>query len=103
MADKFTPAVYFRAADQVAGSGTRPVLVFAKGRTLYHAVEAGDSVIRLITLDSLRGLRPAELKGEPYPAKRAASRWLNHDWRSINARAEKILRGLVARRPKETT
>ena len=78
------------------GNG-RPYIVFARGRALYHAVQAEDT-IRLITLPNLRGLVPLERKGCPYPPKRAASFWLNHTDREITKRARQVLRGLVARK-----
>ena len=80
------------------GNG-RPMIVFAKGRTLYYAVVAGDT-IKLDTLNTLRGLVPLEYKGSEYPPKRAASYWLNHSTREITKRAIAVLRGLVARQPR---
>lgn len=77
------------------------VLVFAKGRTRYHAVEANGGVIHIVSLDTLRDLRPAERKGKPYPPKRCASFWLNHSTRSITKRAKQVLRGLVSRKQLE--
>jgi hypothetical protein len=76
----------------------RPLLVFAKGRTLYHIIEACDSTIRVNKIPTLRGLRPLELRGNPYPPRRAASFWLNRDHRTITPRARSIMRGLVARK-----
>lgn len=76
---------------------SRPVLVYSKGRIKYHAVLA-DSKIRLVELESLRGFAHAMRRGEPYPPKRAASFWLNHDHREITKRAKDVLRELVARR-----
>ena len=76
---------------------SRPVLVFDKGRTKYHAVAAEDTKITLVSLDSLRGLVECQRKGQPYPPKRAASFWLNRDHREITKRAREVLRGLVAR------
>ena len=87
----FTPQVYVDA-------NARPLIVFARGRTKYHAVAARESDIALVSLDSLRYLRPLQRNGEPYPAKRAASRWLNHDFREPTKRAKQVLRALVARR-----
>ena len=81
-------------------NSARPLIVFRKGRAKYHAVAARDSDIALIELDSLRGYRPLERNGEPYSPKRAASRWLNHDHRSITKRAERVLRAMVARKGK---
>lgn len=78
----------------------RPLIVFAKGRALFHVVEATDSSVRVATLPTLRGLQPLELRGNPYPAKRAASFWLNKDHREITPRAKRILRSLVARKAK---
>jgi len=89
-----TPAVYFDA-------NRRPLLVFSKGRVKYHAVAVEDRAITLTTLDTLRGLVEATRRGEPYPAKRAASFWLNHDHRPCTKRAKQVLRGLVARKSKE--
>lgn len=86
----FTPGVYL-------DHNRRPVLVFARGRLKYHAVEARDTV-RLVQLDTLRGLVPATLREEPYPPRRAASYWLNHSAREITPRARAVLRTLVARR-----
>lgn len=77
-----------------------PFLVFAKGRKLYHAVTA-DTMIRVVSLETLRGLDQVMRKGEPYPPRRAASHWLNHDHRVITQRAKAILRGLVARKKAE--
>lgn len=76
----------------------RPLLVFRKGRVKYHAVAARDTTIALVTLDTLRGLRPATRKGEDYPPRRAASFWLNHDCRHITKRARQVLRAMVARK-----
>jgi len=78
----------------------RPLIVFARGRVLFHVVEATDSAIKLATLATLRGLQPLELRGNPYPVKRAASYWLNKDYREITPRAKSVLRGLVARKVK---
>lgn len=78
-------------------ASARPMLVFARGRTKYHAVAARDTDIALVTLDSLRGLRVLERKGSPYPPRRCASYWLNHDHRKPTKRAKSVLRGLVAR------
>ena len=83
---------------RVLADGARPMIVFAKGRTKYHAIVARDSDIALVTLDSLRGLRELTRNGEPYPPRRAASFWLNHDFREPTKRAKQVLRGLVARR-----
>lgn len=85
---------------QVLADGSRPLIVFARGRTKYHAVAARETDIALITLDSLRGLHELRRKGEPYPPRRAASYWLNHDYRPVAKRAKAVLAGLVARRPK---
>ena len=79
---------------------SHPLIVFRKARLLYHAVAARDTDIALVTLDTLRGLREATRNGEPYPVKRCASYWLNHDFREITKRAKMVLRGLVSRKPK---
>jgi len=105
--EPFLPTVYFedpplpKALKGPVTPRSRPIIVFAKGRTKYHAIEAGDSGIRLIELESLRYLRPVMRNGEPYPARRAASFWLNHSWRPITKRAKAVLRTLVARQPKD--
>lgn len=78
----------------------QPMIVFAKGRNLFHVVEATDTAIKVATLPTLRGLQPVELHGDPYPPKRAASFWLNKGYREITPRARLILRGLVARKAK---
>ena len=90
----FTPQV-------LLDSNARPLIVFRKGRVKYHAVAAGDTSITLVELDSLRYYRPLERNGVPYPPKRAASRWLNHDHRTITKRAERVLKSLVARKGKQ--
>ena len=77
----------------------QPLIVFAKGRTKFHAV-AADTTIRLVSLPTLRGLREAQYRGEAYPPRRAASFWLNHTQRDITKRAKQILRGIVARKPR---
>ena len=51
----------------------RPLIVFARGRTLYHAVAARETDIALVTLADLRGLRSAMRREDDYQAKRAAS------------------------------
>lgn len=90
--EKYGPVV------MMSDFGSVPYLVFAKGRKLYHAITA-DTMIRMTTLETLRGLRPLERKGKPYPPRRAASHWLNHDHREFaSARAKAVLRGLVARK-----
>ena len=85
---------------QVLVDGSRPLLIFRKGRTKFHAIAARESDIALVELDTLRGLRPLMHHEEPYPPKRCASFWLNHDFRPITKRAQAVLRGLVARKPK---
>lgn len=75
----------------------RPLVVFAKGRVKYHAVVATDHAITLAKLDSLRGLAELQRKGAPYPARRAASFWLNRDFRPVTKRAKQVLRALVRR------
>lgn len=77
----------------------RPLIVFAKGRILFHAIAARETDIAIVTLESLRGLRALERRaGEPYPPRKAASFWLNHSSRPISKRARQVLVGLVARR-----
>jgi len=88
------------AAQVLLDGNNRPLIVFARGRTLYHAVGVTDSAIKLVRLDTLRDLRPLMRAGENYSPKRAASRWLNHDFREITPRARAVLRGLVARSPR---
>jgi len=80
-------------------------LVFRKGRTLYHAIVAKRNAITLEAFPTLRGFDPlpvglANCDGI-YQPRRAASFWLNHDHRPITARARAVLKGLVARKPKE--
>jgi hypothetical protein len=76
----------------------RPLLVFRRGRTKYHAIAARDTDIALVTLDTLRGLAPLKRRDDEYPPRRVASFWLNHDHRHITKRARQVLRGLVARK-----
>ena len=71
-------------------------IVFAHGRTKYSAIHANGS-IHIVTLNTLRGLTPAERRGEPYSPKRAASYWLNHSAQPMHPRARKVLRSLVRR------
>ena len=78
------------------------MIVFAKGRALFHVIEATDSAIKVNTLPTLQGLQPVELHGGPYPPKRAASFGLNKDHREITPRAKQILRGLVVRKATAT-
>lgn len=93
---KFVPQL-FRYRDE--DNANRPALVFRKGRTLYHAVVATHDAIKLETFATLRGLEPVLTRdGVEYAARRAASRWLNHDHRPIAKRALAVLRGLVARK-----
>ena len=89
-ANPFTPIVLLDARSDGH-------LVFARGHKHYHAVAAQGGVIHLVTLESLRGMRPIEHKGKPYPPKRAASIWLNHSNRAITKKAKSILRAFVAR------
>jgi hypothetical protein len=91
---KFTPVVMMPKGSSV------PYLVFAKGRARYHAVTA-DTMIRLVKLDTLRGLVEIRYKGKPYPPRRCASFWLNHGHRPITGRAKAVLRGLVARKKRQ--
>lgn len=90
----FTPQV-------LVDANGRPLIVFAKGRLLYHAVAARHTDIAVVTLETLRGLREVQRKGEPYPPRRCASFWLNKDHREVTKRARQVLRGLVARKPQE--
>lgn len=97
MARNFNPVV-------LQDHNRRPLIVFAKGRTLYHAVAVEHDGITLVKLDTLRGLTPVA-KGvhapdDPYPVKRAASFYLNKTWRPCTKRAKAVLKGLVARKPK---
>jgi hypothetical protein len=87
--EPFRPAVFLDHEQH-------PILVFERGRTRFHAIECTRTV-RLVQLDTLRGLRPLERRGEPYPPRRAASYWLNHTSRPITERARKILRSLTKR------
>lgn len=89
--EKYQPAVLI---DEHA----RPLIVFTRGRTKYHAVKADETSITLVALDTLRGYRELQRNGAAYPVKRCASRWLNHDWRPITSRARAVLKGLVARK-----
>jgi hypothetical protein len=82
----------------LADEHRRPMIVFAKGRVKYHAVAALPNAIALVALDSLRGLVEVKRKGEPYPARRAASYWLNRDFRPITKRAKSVLKTLVSRK-----
>ena len=75
----------------------RPLIVFARGHTLFHAVAARETDIALVTLPDLRGLRFAVRREAEYSARRAASYWLRHGWRPIAPRARAVLRGLIAR------
>ena len=88
----FTPQV-------LIDSNARPLIVFKKGRTKYHAV-AADVRISIVALDSLRPYRALDHQGAPYPPRKAASYWLNHSTREITKRARQVLQGLVARKPK---
>lgn len=81
---------------------SRPFLVFARGRKLWHAV-AVDTTISIVSLPSLAGLDPVLYKSKPYPPRRAASFWLNRDHRPITDRARAVLRGIVARKPRGDT
>jgi hypothetical protein len=82
----------------LADEHRRPVLVFARGRTKFHAVAASDHAIRLVALDTLRGFVELSRNGEPYPPRRAASYWLNHASRPITKRARAVLRSLVTKK-----
>lgn len=93
----FHPQV-FRYRDE--DNAIRPALVFHKGRKLYHAVVATHDAIKVATFETLRDLEPLQRRGEDYPPRRAASFWLNHDVRPVSKRALQVLRGLVARKPK---
>jgi hypothetical protein len=91
-AQDFRPVVIFDA-------NRRPMIVFKRGRTKYHAVAATESSIALVAADTLpRGFVYAMRNDEPYPVRRAASFWLNHDFRPVTKRAKMVLRGLVARK-----
>ena len=89
---RFVPQV-FRYRDE--DNSARFALVFRKGRVLYHAIVSLEAEIKLATVPSLRGFAPLD-----YPARQAASFWLNHDHRPITKRARAVLKGLVARKPK---
>lgn len=80
------------------GHNSRPVLVFAKGRTKFHAITTTARAITLTTLNTLRGLAELQRGDEPYPPQRAASFWLNRDHREVTKRAREVLRGLVRRK-----
>jgi hypothetical protein len=86
------------AAQVLVDANSQPYLVFAKGRTKFHAVTAKDRTIALVALPTLRDLRPLLRRGEPYPPKRCASFWLNHDHREVTKRTKQVLRGLVSRK-----
>ena len=78
------------------GHGT-PLLVFGRGRKYFFAVRP-ETTIKVVRLETLRGLVELERKGKPYPPRRAASYWLNKSARDVTKAAKAILRGLVARR-----
>lgn len=82
----------------------QPLLVFARAPRSgkYHAVQA-DNTIRLVQLDTLRGLREAQYHGEAYTPRRCASYWLNHSQREITKRAKFVLRALVKRKQEQTS
>lgn len=90
----YTPTVYL---DEHA----RPLIVLGKARIKYYAVAARDADIAVVKLDTLRSLREAMHDGKPYPPRKCASYWLNHDFREITGRAKMVLRGLVARKKTE--
>jgi hypothetical protein len=97
---KFVPQVY-RYVD--TDNAHRVALVFRKGRTKYHAVVALHDKITLEAFAHLRGFVPLGHRGGEYPAKRAASFWLNRDHRPLTKRAKAVLKGLVARKPRGLT
>lgn len=90
--NSYQPTVYL---DQNA----KPLIVFGKGRIKYDAVAARDD-IALVKLDTLRDLRELHHNGAPYSPRKAASFWLNYDFRTVTKRARQVLRGLVARQRK---
>jgi len=88
----FTPQV-------LRDANGRPYIVFGKGRILWHAIKV-DSNIALAKLDTIRGMPEILYKGAPYPVRKAASFYLNHDHREITPRAKAILKALVRRQAK---
>jgi hypothetical protein len=59
---------------------------------------ADDSVIKVVALESLSGLVELQLRGAPYPPRKAASFWLNHDHRPVAKRAKMVLRSFTQRK-----
>jgi hypothetical protein len=82
------PAVLFGA-----GGKSRSCIAFAAGRKYLHVVTMGEP----IGIDSLpleAALDPAQLKGKPYPVRRAARIYLRSHIEKTD-RAKRILRALA--------
>lgn len=75
------------------GQGGRTLIAFAAGRKWLKAVAMGEP-IALVELPLEHGLAPLELKGKPYPVRRAARRFLRSELDKTD-KAKRVLRALV--------
>lgn len=86
-------ALAFPLPAVVLGAGGRSAIAFAAGRKYLHVVKMGEP----ITIDSLpldAALDPAQLKGKPYPVRRAARIYLRSHIEKTD-RAKRVLRALA--------
>jgi hypothetical protein len=77
------------------GAGGRSCIAFAAGRKYLHVVAMGEP-ISLAAFPLEHHLDPAQLKGEPYPVRRAARIYLRSQIAKTD-RAKRVLRALVKR------
>ena len=75
------------------GAGGRTFIAFSGGRKWLQAVAMREP-IRVVSLPLEHGLKPLELKGKPYPVRRAARMYLRSQVTKTE-RARRVLRALV--------
>lgn len=86
-------AVAFPLPSVLLAGGGRSCIAFAAGRKYIHAVAMGEP-IGLVSLPLTGRLDPAQLKGKPYPVRRAARIYLKSQITKTD-RAKRILRALA--------
>jgi hypothetical protein len=75
------------------GAGGRSVIAFQAGRKYLHAVRM-DEPIAVVAIPLSSALRAAQLKGKPYPVRRAARLYLESEI-AKTGRARRVLRALA--------
>lgn len=82
------PAVLF-------GNGLRTCIAYKRGRKYFHAVEMGEPIrITRVSIGDSPARWPMQLRGKPYPVRKAARQYLRSEI-SKTGRAAKVLRAIA--------